>query len=267
MRVFVSADIEGTAGITVWDEANPGHPDYAYFREQMTREVAAACEGAVTAGAADVVVRDAHWNARNLDPSALPLSVRLIRGHTGDLYTMLSGMQCQPFDACMMTGYHSAAGTDANPLAHTFSSKTYEYILLNGELLSEFRYNAYMAATLNVPVVFISGDEGICREAETLIPGITTVVTNVGRGAGTMSIHPRLAVQRIRESVQIALSGDSSLCHIALPKTFTLTVRYRDHSAAHAKSYYPGASMDGAKTIVYTSSSFYEIQRAVRFIL
>ena len=43
MKLYLSADIEGTAGITLWDETEYGHPRYAFFSDQMTREVRAAC--------------------------------------------------------------------------------------------------------------------------------------------------------------------------------------------------------------------------------
>ena len=45
-KLFISADIEGTCGIANWNETEKNHADWAYFADQMTREVAAACEGA-----------------------------------------------------------------------------------------------------------------------------------------------------------------------------------------------------------------------------
>ncbi len=46
MRVLISCDIEGTAGIVDWAEAEAGKDSrwYEYFCRQMTREAAAACE-------------------------------------------------------------------------------------------------------------------------------------------------------------------------------------------------------------------------------
>ncbi len=51
MKIFISADIEGITGITDWDEADLAKPGNAEFRQRMTAEVVAACEGAVVSGA------------------------------------------------------------------------------------------------------------------------------------------------------------------------------------------------------------------------
>ena len=75
MKLFISADIEGTAGVVNWKETEPGD-QYAYFAGQMTKEVAAACKGALAGGVAEVLVRDAHDSARNLNPAAMPRPVR-----------------------------------------------------------------------------------------------------------------------------------------------------------------------------------------------
>lgn len=74
MNLFISSDIEGTCGIAAWSETEPGRPDgdYAYFKQQMSREVAAACRGALAAGGERILVKDAHDSARNIDPSVLP---------------------------------------------------------------------------------------------------------------------------------------------------------------------------------------------------
>ena len=46
MKVFLSADMEGTCGIVSWPETDRPTPmDYNPMQKQMTREVAAACAG------------------------------------------------------------------------------------------------------------------------------------------------------------------------------------------------------------------------------
>ena len=117
MKVYISVDIEGVAGITHWDEATIGKPGYETFREQMTAEAAAACEGALAAGATGLLVKDAHSSGRNILPACLPESVQLIRSWSGDPLCMVEELD-ESFDAVAMVGYHSGAGFGGNPLAH-----------------------------------------------------------------------------------------------------------------------------------------------------
>ncbi|MEG2287224.1 MAG: M55 family metallopeptidase, partial [Ruthenibacterium sp.] len=153
MNVFISADIEGTCGIAAWSETEPGKPDgdYAYFKTQMSEEVAAACRGAVTAGAARILVKDAHDSARNINPIVLPQEAQINRGWSGDLYSMMSGIQRGEWDAVAFTGYHAAASGTGNPLSHTMSLRV-DWLEINGVRASEFTINAYTAGYHGVPV-------------------------------------------------------------------------------------------------------------------
>lgn len=120
MKIFLSADMEGTCGIVSWPETERSTPmDYAPMQKQMTREVSAACTGALSAGAKEVLVKDAHDSARNLDPAGLPRSTRISRAWSGDLLSMMSGLNQEHFDAVIFTGYHAWAGCPGNPLSPT----------------------------------------------------------------------------------------------------------------------------------------------------
>src|SRR6478736_2093084 len=131
MKVYISVDIEGVAGITHWDETNKAHADYAEFREEMTRETIAAIEGAEAAGAREILIKDAHETGRNLITSMLPGHVRLIRSWAGHPLCMVQELDAS-FDAVMMVGYHAAAGSEGNSLAHTLSLDAAE-IRINGK--------------------------------------------------------------------------------------------------------------------------------------
>ena len=80
MKIYITADIEGVTGVTHWDETDKTKPDYNEFREQMTAEVVAACEGAMNAGVSEIWIKDAHASGRNLVMEKLPEIVRLVRG-------------------------------------------------------------------------------------------------------------------------------------------------------------------------------------------
>jgi D-aminopeptidase len=71
-----------------------------------------------------------------------------------------------------MIGYHAPAASDANPLAHTMNLGV--TIKLNGVYASEFLLHAYAAALKNVPVVFISGDAGLCAHVQSFNPPLAS---------------------------------------------------------------------------------------------
>ena len=109
MKVFISADIEGCCGVFSNIETHKNEAVYAPFAKQMTKEVLAVCEAAHEAGADEIVVKDGHGDASNIDPLQMPSYVTLIRGKSGHPYNMMFGLD-PTFDAVLYVGYHAAAG-------------------------------------------------------------------------------------------------------------------------------------------------------------
>lgn len=265
MKIFISADIEGVTGVSHWDETEKSKSDHADFAHQMTLEVNAACQGANDAGASQILVKDAHDSARNIKHFLLPKNTKLIRGWSGGIYSMVQGLD-ESFDALLYIGYHSAAATDGNPLAHTMNSSL-EYVKLNGEFINEFLIHSYIAAYLNVPVVFLSGDSALCENVKSLDPNIVTLPVKEGVGNSTVNIHPQLALELIKEAVKDSLKGDLSRYKIELPKSFELEVGYREHFTALKYSNYPGAEKTGPKSIKFTHADYMEVVRAMKFLI
>jgi D-amino peptidase len=263
MKAYISADIEGTTGITNWEEADKTHPTYREFRERMTDEVFAACEGAIEAGAKEIVIKDAHGSGRNIVAARLPDCAKLIRGWSGHPFCMVQELD-ESFDALLFVGYHAKAGSDDNPLAHTLRLRV-AHLKINGEIASEFHMHAWAAATVNVPSVFLSGDEGICADAQRLVPGIVTVPVSRGTGPSTVSIAPSLGRKQIRAGVAKALR-DRVARRIDLPKHFTLEIKYTTPVDAYRASWYPGAKLVEARTVQFDSSDYFEILRAINFM-
>ena len=265
MKVYISADIEGVTGASHWDEADKTKPDYNEFREQMTAEVSAACEGALRAGGTEIWVKDAHSTGRNLIASRLPRETRLIRGWSGHPFSMVQELD-ESFHALLMIGYHSRAGSAANPLAHTFSGNI-AGLKINGRYASELEIYAYAAALVKVPLVFVSGDNGICEEAALLIPSIATMAVKQGSGNATVNIHPHLAIEKIRQGVQVALQGNVSKCRLAMPEQFAVEIAYNDHAMATKASFFPGVVSTQPHTIRFESNDYFEVLRLFAFVL
>jgi D-amino peptidase len=138
-------------------------------------------------------------------------------------------------------------------------------IKINDLYASEFLLHAYAAATVKVPVVLVSGDAGLCEEVKSFNPHILTIPVKQGVGNSTTSIHPNLAVERIREGAQKALEGDLSKCKIDLPEHFTVTITFRDHAKAYGFSFYPGASLVDPHNIEFEADDYFEILRLLAF--
>jgi D-amino peptidase len=263
MKIYISADIEGITGVTHWDETDLHKGDSNMPREQMTAEVAAACEGAIRAGATEIWVKDAHGSARNIIASKLPQEVRLIRGWSAHPLMMVQELN-DTFQGVIMIGYHSAAGAGTSPLGHTLTG-AFTHILLNDRYASEFLIHAYAAAYLQVPVVFVSGDKGLCDEVALFNPRIETVAVKEGIGDATVNIHPDLATARIREGVAKALGGDLARFQNHLPARFSIQLRYKDHTKAYPCGFYPGAKQTDPFTVQFEADSYFEVLRFLLF--
>jgi D-amino peptidase len=266
MRVFISADIEGVAGISSWDEARKSHPDYGEFRRQMTAEVRAACEGAQAAGAQAITVKDAHGSARNLLAAELPQPAQLIRGWSGHPFAMVQGLDSN-HAAVLFIGFHARAGAGGNPLSHTMSSAKLQRVDLNGVPASEYLLYAYAAATIGVPVVFVSGDETLCREVRETSPATHTFATKWGEGASQHSLHPQDAVDGIRTGVTHALRERATVAPLPLPASFVLDIQYKEHSNAYYRSFYPGAERLAPNVVRFTTDEYFDVLRALSFLI
>ncbi|MCB9678702.1 MAG: M55 family metallopeptidase [Alphaproteobacteria bacterium] len=260
MRVFVSADIEGITGVCHWDECDRSAPDWALYRDQMQDEVNAACEGALAAGATRIRVRDAHASARNLRGDQLPGGVELVREWSGHPHMMIEGID-DGFDALVLIGYHSEAGSSANPLAHTMTGR-YAEVRVNGARVAELHLHAWMAAELGIPLAFASGDEALCAHAEAL--GARAVASGRGQGRATIARHPADVVEAIRTGVTAALADLPAPRRPAGP--FALEVDYKDPRQAWEKQWYPGARLATERTVRFETDAWFEVLRALRFL-
>lgn len=261
MKVFISADLEGCAGVSSRTQLYPTEREYEFARKQMTNEVLACCEGALAAGATEIFVRDAHGTARNLQLKDFPTQVRLFSDWAGSPWAMMEGLDSS-FNASFFIGYHAASGSSGNPLAHTFSSEL--IVKLNGVLCSEFHINAYASLYHKVPVYFIAGDQNICAVAKSWDANIKTVSAQVGVGGGVISEHPKLVCEKIKEQTSLAIKEKIKIQE--LPKDFHFEFFFRKAKGAFSASFYPNAKLKDENTVIYESRDYVDCLRAFHFI-
>lgn len=246
MRLYISVDFEGVAGVAGWEQALPGNPDYALGRELVLEETNAAIEGALSWGATEVLVNDAHHAMRNLDPRGLVGRASYLSGRFKPLY-MMEGLD-ERFDAAFFVGYHGSAGT-ATILSHTYNPAAISEVRLNGEVTGEAGINALVAHAHGVPVVLISGDAQTGEEARRFIPGIHVAETkrSIGRFAAE-SLHPDAARDLLRNAAAHAVRalGEADPRPLTLPAR--LDVAFLTEDMAEMATWVGGVERSGLRT-------------------
>ncbi|MFH1477222.1 MAG: M55 family metallopeptidase [Verrucomicrobiota bacterium] len=219
MRIYIMTDLEGVAGVLdsenwcLWESRY-----YAAGKELLTREVNAAIEGFLSAGAKDFLVADGHGSGA-IDPALLHPAAELARNWpAGQVYPF--SLDDGHFDYAAWIGQHPKAGAVRGHLCHTGSMGVRD-LCINGTSLGEFGQIALCAGELGVRSIFASGCQAFTEEAQAFVTGIETVAVKRGtqtdpghhlpaaayRKHNTAAIHlqPELACKRIREGARQAL--------------------------------------------------------------
>ena len=264
MKVYISVDMEGICGVTKWHETNRGEADYEYFRALMTREASAAVEGALAAGASEVVVRDAHDSGCNILPDELHPEARLIRSWSGGLLSMMEGLDAT-YSAAVFIGYHAKANTRNAILKHTMSLSIAD-LRVNGVSLPEAGWNALIAGVFQVPVVFVSGDEALCQQASTLLGHVDTLAVKAAIGAASVNRSPAWARENISLGVKKALLSLGDFKPFDLGSPCEVEIEFREEEGAERGSWYPGARRLNNTTVALTATDFMDALRFYHFV-
>jgi D-amino peptidase len=246
MKVFLSTDMEGTAGVVAWEQCVGDGPEAAAGRRLLLGEVNAAIEGALAGGATEIVVNDSHSTMRNLPAAELAGEASYISGSHKPLY-MMQGLD-DSFDAVMFISYHGSVGAPAG-LSHTYNPRAVVEVRLDGAVTGEAGINALVAAHYGVPVALVTGDRCACEETAALIPGVHQAVVkeHVSRLAAN-SMHPDRACALIRERAEAAMATATAAAPPPLdPGVLEVSVRTSD--IAEAATWVRGVDRTGPRQL------------------
>ncbi|MEV8214067.1 M55 family metallopeptidase [Leifsonia sp. NPDC077715] len=249
MRVLVSVDMEGVAGVVDRSDIAPGTAGWERARELMTDEASAAVRGVLAADEhAEVTVSDSHAKGLNLLPDRLDPRARLIRGTPRPL-DMVAGVD-RGVDALLLIGYHGRAGLADAVLPHTLSGRTIDAVRVNGTVVGEIGLSAAVASSYGARTVLVTGDDAATEEAEDLLPGVTTVTVKRALGVRAAdSLHPTAACSLIEEAAELALASDHG--GFALPDLVDLEVDVRLTEMMERLLLIPGSQRRGPRTFGY----------------
>ena len=240
MKVFVVGDMEGVSGVVKWEQVEGGEALYEEARKLYTEEINAAVRGARAAGATEVVVMDCHgagkgWTFNSLVPELLDPDCEWVVQDEWTEYTALLEEGC---DAALLIAMHAKAGAERGVLSHTISGRDYRDLRFNGVSVGETGVNAALCGTWGCPVVLVTGDDVVCREAAELLgPELVTAAVKTGLGRfSARNLPPARARALIEETAREAVEKRDRIppydpgrpCEVvAVLATPDLTEKYR----------------------------------------
>jgi D-amino peptidase len=264
-KIFISADMEGVAGAVTGEQLGPTGFEYQRFREFMTQEVNAAIKAARDAGAGEIVVADSHGNAQNLLIEKLPSDVTIVRSWPRPL-GMMEGID-ETFAGAIFLGYHTGTTNAAGVRAHTISSARLADVRLNGRSVPEAGLNAAIAGHYGVPVLMISGDDEVAKEAQALLGNIETAVVKYALGFhSARTLTPDASAALIAEKVKRAMSRLREFKPYLVSKPVTLEVRFKNYRPSEVLHYLRIVDRPDAHSIRFVGRDLVEVSKFLQFI-
>lgn len=254
MKVYILVDSEGQAAIT--REQDPvkvyGPWQADYNRRRATDETKACVEGALAAGAAEILVHDCGF-IRGVSPGGLllyydelPRGIKIAMGGAA----MHKVLATDTFDAVIFLGHHAMSGTPNAVMPHTFSASEVENMWLNGKKIGEIAVEALQFGVFNVPVAMVSADEAGCNEAKEWLGDVEVAPTKKGLGRHqAISLHPKDADELIRRKTIAALKRVKDFKPYRMPGPLELRVDCYMEDQADLRAKMPLTERIGPKSV------------------
>jgi D-amino peptidase len=265
LKIYISVDMEGIAGVVTSDQLGPTGFEYERFRRFMTNEALAAVQAAKDSGATEIVVSDSHGNGQNLLIELFPKDVRIVRSwpRRGG---MMAGLD-STFDAAMYVGYHASTTNPRGVRAHTFSSAHLARVGLNGNAVTEGEFNAAYAGSFNVPVIFASGDDAAMAELQSRLPKLETAETKKSLGFHSAeTLTPEASCEKISAGVKTALTHLHDAKPYVVAPPIILEITFKNYAPAEALAFLHSIQRVDARTIRFVAKDLPEAQDFIDFL-
>ena len=272
MRVFIVSDMEGVSGIVRWAQVTGGEALYEEGRRLYTEEINAAVRGARAGGAGgatEVVVMDCHgaggdWSFNSLVPELLDPGCEWVVQREWTEYTAFLEEGC---DAALFVGMHAMAGTADGVLCHTVSGQSWTNLWFNGAPVGETGINAALCGHWGCPVLLVTGDAAVCREARALLgEGLTAVAVKQGLGRySARQVPPVVARARIEEGARQALAGVKAVAPYVPGRPCEIAVDFTTPDAAVPFARKHGVEATGPRSVISRAEDWWTAWRQFYF--
>jgi D-amino peptidase len=239
MRLFISADIEGIAGVATRDQTMLEGFEYQSGRLWMTDTVTAACKAAFAAGVKEIVVADSHGTHLNILPDRLPKGVQLVRGKPRPL-GMVQGVEHGRFDGALFLGWHTGSTHVSGVLGHTMQGRVIREIRLNGKVVSEAGFYHPLIGHFGVPLIAISGDDQFVEETKGLVGDVEAAVVKWAYGTfATRTLTPEESYDLVAETTRRAIARIGGFKPYRIEGEITIEVNFKHRPPAEILSLLP----------------------------
>ena len=268
-KVFISVDLEGMEGVVSKLQTLRSNPDFGLARKRLTLDVNAAVEGALLAGAEEIVVCDGHADMENILLDDLHPEVKLISG------AMRSSLQMQGieggYDALVVFGHAGGGLTIGGVMDHTYNSMRVYNIRMNGVTVNtEAVMNGMIAGYYGVPLAVVIGDEAMVNEVKEFAPRVEGVIVKSGFSRfSALSLSPLKAREAIREGVKKGLARAKHIEPLTLAEPIEMEIDFRDAHTADAAELVPGVKRLTPRTVSFTGDgpTVFKLQELLLFRL
>ncbi|MBO1004656.1 M55 family metallopeptidase [Pseudogracilibacillus auburnensis] len=247
MKLYTSVDMEGITGLPDQTFIDSSMHNYERARKIMTDEINVVVTEAFKNGCKEVLVNDSHSKMNNILIDQLHEDAQLITGSVKPL-SMIQGLE-DSFDGAMFIGYHARAG-QFGVMSHSMIHAVRNFYI-NDQPIGEMGFNAYVAGYFGVPLLMVAGDDQAAKEAEALVPNITTatVKQTISRSC-VKSLSPKKAHALLAEKVKDALANRDKVDPLIPPKDPTLKIEFNNYGQAEWASLMPGTKLEEGTTVV-----------------
>lgn len=266
MKIYISADMEGVAGVVNDAQLGPEGFDWERACDLYTDEVLAVIAELRELGAGDITVSDSHGTGLNLRIERFPAGVRLVRAWPRRL-GMMEGIDSS-YDGVILLGYHSGSHNPRGVRAHTMSSANVFELALNGRLVCEAELSAYLAGHFEVPVWMISGDDAICDEIVGSMPHCEQAVVKQAISYHSAdSLVPKDAIEVLRGATRKAAGRRKEIKPVALPGPVTMDLAFKNHRPTELLAYLPNVEQLDAHRVRFVGKDILEVSSFFEFAL
>jgi D-amino peptidase len=261
MKLYISADMEGIAGLTEYRHASPGSTEFFWMLDLWMDQINTIIGAAIDEGVDEVLVNEAHSGMNYFNIGKLNSRASLISGYI-KADNQMHGLD-ESYLGAVFLG-HARAGTGNAVLNHTYVMRDVCDIRLNGESIGEIGLNGYWALYLGSALIMVVGDDYAAREAKEFDRNIECAVVKEGVSQFSAVHIPYKDVkteleETIRQAIQKQQMGAKP--EITLPDRFVMEIDFSISEIAHLCSFVPGVEKIGSRSIRFENKDYRALQQ------